>query len=193
MPRDCTSDFIAALNDSVLRPAFFVEANFVSGPVYLWSGRGSLEWNGNTWLGLGSLGSISTVEEASTIEAKGITLTLSGIDANIAKLTLSEYQVGLPVLIYLALFDETGTLIDSPVLAFSGRMDQPTIAIDNKSCTISINCESKLLLMNNSVQRRYTNDDQQLDYPGDRGFEYVDSIQQMTIYWGRTPSSKNNI
>jgi len=46
--------------------------------------------------------------------------------------------------------------------------------------------------MNVAVDRRYTNEDQQLDYPGDRGMEFVSSIQDVTIYWGRTPSNINN-
>ena len=92
----------------------------------------------------------------------------------------------------MGLFDDSGNLIDSPVCAFSGRTDQPTIDVSKDTCSISIACENKLLMMNNSVQRRYTNEDQQIDYPGDRGLEYVNSIQQVTIYWGRSPSSKNN-
>lgn len=192
MPRDCTPDFAAALSQPVMRPAFFVEANFVSGPVYVWSGLGEITWSSKRWVGLGSMGSISTIEEGTDVEAKGITLTLSGLDGSLLKQTLQEYRPGLPVLIYLGLFDDSGALIADPVLSFSGRMDQPTIEVGADTATISINCENKLLMLNNSVERRYTNEDQQLDYPGDRGFEFVNSIQQTTIYWGRKPSSTNN-
>jgi hypothetical protein len=68
-------------------------------------------------------------------------------------------------------------------------MDQPTIDVDGTTATIAINCESRLLDMNVAVDRRYTNEDQQLDHPGDRGLEFVNSIQEVVIYWGRSPSS----
>lgn len=193
MPRSgLTGGQLAAVQSTNLRPAFFVEAHFVNGPIYVWSGRGSIVWGGHTWLGVGSLGSISTIEEGSSIDAKGITITLSGIDSDLLGDILTEFQVGLPVIVNLGLFDATLTLIDTPVIAWAGRMDQPTIDVDGQTCTISINCENRLVEMNVAVDRRYTNEDQQLDFPGDRGMEFVSSIQDVTIYWGRTPSSINN-
>jgi hypothetical protein len=183
---------LAATQSTNLRPALFVEAHFVNGPIYVWTGRGSIVWGGHTWLGVGSLGSVSTIEEGASIDAKGITITLSGIDSTLLADIMTEFQVGLPVLVWLGFFDETLSLIDDPVISWAGRMDQPTVDVDGQTCTISINCENRLVEMNVAVDRRYTNEDQQLDYPGDRGMEFVSSIQDVTIYWGRTPSNVNN-
>jgi hypothetical protein len=72
-------------------------------------------------------------------------------------------------------------------------MDQPTLDVTGVAASIAINCENRLVEMNVAVDRRYTDEDQQLDYPGDRGFEFVNGIQEAQIYWGRTPSSKNNL
>ena len=193
MPRPMTSEYLAAIQSGMLRPALFVEANFTSGPIYVWSGLGLITWGGHEWVGIGSLGSVSTVEESSTVEAKGVTLTLSGIDATLLEGILDEFQVGLPVLVTLGLFNEAGVLIADPVLAFAGQMDQPTLEVNGTAATISINCENRLFEMNVAVDRRYTNEDQQRDYPGDRGFEFVSSIQEAQIYWGRTPSSTHNL
>jgi hypothetical protein len=49
-----------------------------------------------------------------------------------------------------------------------------------------------LVEMNVAKDRRYTNEDAQLEHPGDRGFEFVPSLQEVVLYWGRTPSSTNN-
>lgn len=183
---------LAALGSTQLFPAIFVEANFASGPVYLWSGIGSITWNGHTWLGVGSLGGVSAIDEGGTVEAKGVVLTLSGIDPTLLSLTLGEFVLGLPVLIYLGLFDEN-VLIDIPATSFAGRMDQPIIDIDGKTATISINCESRLLDMNNAVDRRYTTEDQQRDWPGDLGMNFVSQIQELTVYWGTAPSVGTNL
>ncbi len=192
MPRDVTPAFLAALASQQVRPAIFVEAHFVSGPVYLWTGLGSIVWNGHTWLGVGSLGSISTIEEGSAVEAKGITLTLSGVDASLLNLVTGEFQQGLPVTVSLGLFDDAGQLIPNPVLSFAGRTDQPRIEVSGDTATISIACENLLIDLNTSIERRYTNEDQQSEFPGDRGFEFVPSIQQRTIHWGQSASSTNN-
>jgi hypothetical protein len=193
MPRAMTADYLAAIQSAALRPALFVEANFTSGPIYVWSGVGPIIWGGKTWTGLGSLGNVSMIEEGAIVEAKGITLTLSGIDPTMLTGILDEFQVGLPAIVSLGLFDAAGALIADPVGCFVGQMDQPTLDVTGTSATISINCESRLIEMNVAVDRRYTNEDQQRDYPGDRGLEFVNSIQEAQIYWGRTPSSVNNL
>jgi len=194
MPRtDATSAFIAALEQKILRPALFVQAAFASTTLYLWTGRGSVSWNGHTWLGVGTLGSVSTIEEGSDVQARGIVLTMTGIDATLLTDVMTEMQQGLPVTVYLGLFDATPSLIANPVISFQGRMDQPTLDVDGSTATIQIACESRLMDLNTPAERRYTNDDQQRDYPNDRGFEFVNSIQELTIYWGRTSSSTNNL
>ena len=169
-----------------------VEATFTNETIYVWNGLGAIAWNGQTWIGIGTLGSVSSIEEGTTVEARGITLTMSGIDPSLLSDVLSNYQVGLPVSVYLGFFDSPGHLLADPLVSFAGRMDQPTLQADGQTASIAINCESKLLDLNVSVERRYTNEDQQLDYPGDRGLEFVNSIQEVTIYWGRSPSSTNN-
>ena len=193
MPRPMTTAYTVAVTSAMLRPALFVEAHFVTGPIYVWTGLGTIEWNGQTWIGIGTLGTVSTIEEGSTVEAKGITLTLSGIDPTLIADVLGEFQVGLPAIVTLGLFDDTGTLIPDPVCCFSGKMDQPTIDVSGPTATIAINCESRLVELNVAVDRRWTNEDQQVDFPGDLAFQFVNGIQDAQIYWGKSPSSVNNL
>ena len=80
MPRAMSSDMLAAVKASELQPALFVEAYFVTGPIHVWSGYGTIQWNGHAWAGIGTLGGVSTIEDGASVEAKGITLTMSGID-----------------------------------------------------------------------------------------------------------------
>jgi hypothetical protein len=191
--RVMTPAFLAAISGALVRPALFVQVTFTAGPVYIWSGIGPIVWNGQTWIGLGSLVSISTIEEGSTVSAKGMTITLSGLDPLLLMDAMSEYQIGLPALIYFGAFDDSGVLIPNPVCCFSGRMDQSVIDISGTTAQLVINCESRLVEMNVSVERRYTDEDQQLDYPGDLGFSFVNGIQDAQIYFGRFPSNKNGM
>lgn len=192
MPRPMSSAMLTAIDARELAPAIFVEAFFSSGPVRLWTGFGPIVWNGFTWTGIGTLGSLSPIDDGATVEAKGITLTLSGIDPAMLTHVLGEFSLGQPVTIYLGLFN-AGSLIANPITSWAGRMDQPTIDVAGSTASISINCENRLADMNAAVDRRYTADDQQRDWPGDLGFTFVNAIQEMTLYWGTSPTSAGNI
>lgn len=192
MPRTTSSATLAALQSRDLQPAIFVQAAFASTTVYLWTGVGSVTWNGHTWTGLGSLLSLSAIEDGATVDARGISIVLSGLNPALLADCLGDFKLGLPVTVYLGLYS-AGVLVDTPITTWAGRMDQPTIEFGADEATISINCENRLLDMNVAVDRRYTNEDQQLDWPGDLGFQFVNAIQEMTIFWGRQAHSTNNI
>jgi hypothetical protein len=194
MPRSgVTSAFAAAAAARIIRPCFFVQLQFKTETLYLWSGLYSTTWNGNAYFGAGPLLTISGISEDSTVEAKNVTISVSGIPSDIIALALGEMQRGLPAQVYFGLFEEDGvTLIANPVLAYVGKMDQPTISDAGETCTIGINVENALVDMNRSVWRRYTDADQQMDYPGDLGCSFVPSIEEIQIYFGRLPQSTNN-
>jgi hypothetical protein len=72
-------------------------------------------------------------------------------------------------------------------------LNQPTITVGGETADIKINCENRLIDLNTSVQRRYTNDDRQLVAPGDLGLRSQSGIQEVAINWGVIPNSKNNV
>ena len=180
---------LGATQAPVFLPAIFVQATLASGTLYLWSGMGSTTWNGRTWQGVGSLLTISTVEEKSTVAAAGLVVTLSGINPTLLANVLGEFNVSGPVKVFLGAFSSPGVLIADPITLWSGNLDQPTIDVGGETASISIACESRLLEMNVPVDRRYTDQDQQLDHPGDLAFSFVNSIQDQPVYWGQTPST----
>jgi hypothetical protein len=189
MSRPITTGMLDAIQASQLLPAIFVQATMASGTVYLWSGLGNITWNGQAWQGVGSMLRISTIEEKALVTASGITVTLSGIDPTLLNDVLGEFQVCGRAIVFLGAFSAPGVLIASPIIVWSGLLDQPTIDVSGDSASISINCESRLIEMNVSVDRRYTDQEQQLDCPGDLAFSFVNSIQDQPIYWGQTPTT----
>lgn len=193
MPRPMTTAYATAVVASVLKVAVFVKQQFVSGTIYVWSGIGPITWNGQTWLGLGNLGKISMIEEGTNVQARGIVLSLSGIDPTFLAAALGEFQQELPVTVYLTLFDGTGNIIDAPAVAWAGMMDSPVIQVDGTTATISIACESRLVEMNVPVDRRYDQEDQNLFAPGDLGMQFVNGIQEVTINWGSIPSKTQDL
>jgi len=177
-----TGALLTALQSGSLQPAVFVQIQFASATVYMWTGIGSVTWNGHTWTGLGSLLNFLPIEEAATVEARGIVIQLSGLDATLFADCTQEFQLGLPVTIYFTAYSSPGTLIATPIVAWTGRTDQPTFEISGASVTINLACENRFLDMNVACDRRHTNEDQQAIYPGDTVFQFVNGIQDLTLY-----------
>src|SRR5436305_8032579 len=137
MPRpDATPEFIAALQSEVVRPVIFVELGLTTGPLYMWTGAGSLTWAGRTWAGVGQFGTLSPIEEGADVQARGVTLTLTGLDLALLADVMTEYRSGLPAVVYFGVRDATGALVPNPVVSWAGRTDQPTISVDADSATI---------------------------------------------------------
>jgi hypothetical protein len=192
MPRPMSTAMSIAIAQNQVYPCVLVEATFQSGPVYLWSGYGTLVYGGNSYIGVGAMGSISPIEEGSTVEAKGVVLTFSGFDASLLPSVMTEFLLRKPAIVSLGLFNE-GSLIANPLICFQGLMDRPQIDATGKVATITINCESELLDMSVSVERRYDQEDQARDWPGDLGMNFVVNIQEITIWFGEAPASSANI
>jgi len=79
-----------------------------------------------------------------------------------------------------------GALVADPAIAFAGRLDVPEIDDNGQTATITISYESRLVDLERPRERRYTHEDQQIDYSGDLGFEYVAAIQEWNGVWGRS-------
>jgi hypothetical protein len=79
MGRNLDTTLSTALGDGLIEPAIFVILKFASGTQYVWSGVGDFVFNGKTYQGVGNLGSVGAITEASAVKAEGTTVTLSGI------------------------------------------------------------------------------------------------------------------
>ena len=178
----------AETEKQVVRPILLASFDFEESIDRAWSGFGQLEWDGHTWYGAGNLGKVSTIEETTELRATGASFQLSGIPADMIQ-KVSTYPVqGRKAKMYLGFIDaDFKTLIMDPVLIFDGRMDTSEIADGGDTATITLTAESRLRDLERSRTRRYTDADQQSRFPGDKGLEYVPSMQDKQIVWGRAP------
>lgn len=184
--RDLTSGMAAAVAAGTVRPAMFLEGEFAGSQfLRLWTGVGTYAWNGHDWIGGGQLLSLSVIEETADNKAVGFAVTLSGMPSANISLALQSARQGKPGKLWLALFDANGALIADPYLVRRGRFDVMVIDDAGDTCTIQAQYEDRLIDLERPRGRRYTNEDQQIDYPGDLGFAYVPSLQDMQITWGR--------
>jgi hypothetical protein len=182
--RTLSADMVTEVTATQLAPILLANLQF-STPVYLWSGYGQLGFGGVTYLGIGTLGTISPVEETTDLAARGISMRLSGVPtANVALALTENYQGRACTILFGALSPTAGALISSPVTVFQGKMDVMQISDDGQSADITMTAESRLMDFKRPREIRYTDEEQQNLFAGDVGLEFVNDIQEKPIYWG---------
>lgn len=185
MSRGLSGPFLAALSSGVLRPALFFKGTFGDGDLRLWSGLGAITALGEVYAGAGTLLGLSSIDETQDVVATGASVSLSGVPSDLVNAALDEVRQGATGRLYLGLLDEDGQLVDDPALLFEGRVDVPEIADDVDTCTITLSYESRLIDLTRAREWRYTDESQKALFPGDRGFEFVTTIQDKEVVWGR--------
>lgn len=167
-----------------LKPFFAIEILFDSGATRLWNGYGELTFDNKTFFGGGNLLNVSDVEEVSDIEARGLSLTLSGLPSELISIAIQEPYQNRVARLFVGAFDDND-LIQAYEL-FAGRLDVMAIEESGDTASISMTIENRLIDLGRPRIRRYTSEDQKSLFPGDRGFDYVNDLQDKLIEWGKT-------
>jgi hypothetical protein len=181
--RDITAAVSAALNAANVPLLVFTELQFASGTVRFTNASYTFTWNGHDWLGLGRMIGIDPVEERSDVQSTVIKLRLSGVPSDMISIALAEHYQGLPCRIWVAPLDSDYRVIGSSLL-FSGKMDTMQVKVSNPA-TITLTAVSKLADLERPRVRRYNDADQQAEYPGDLGLQFVEQMVEKQLVWGR--------
>ena len=186
MSRSLTSAMQSAVTADLVRPIILVQCAFDSGNLNLWNGVGNLTVSSVDYVGAGTLLAIGEIAETSELQANGITVTLSGItDPLLAKARDEDYQ-GRELKVLLGAMDASNGVISTPVNVFSGFMDTMVINDSSETATIQIAVENRLIGFERTRVRRYTAEDQLIDFPNDKGLEFVAEMAEKEIVWGRS-------
>jgi hypothetical protein len=183
--RTITDAALAALIAPTVQPVYLVAMEFTSGTKYMWTGIGTVVWDGEEWEGMGDFLGVSSITQTSELSAEGISISMSGINAEDVSSAISDVATYLTVDVYLG-FLCAGAIIADPVHCFSGHLDVPTLQDDGDTATISITAENDLILLTKASMMRYTNDCQQIFFPLDTGFQYVPFVQSWNGAFGGT-------
>jgi hypothetical protein len=152
-------------------------------PLYLHDGIGRFTWNGNEWLGVGQYGTINAITESTDVIAAPVELTLSGVDSALINDAMTTQYHGEAVQVYIALFNpDTDAMVDDPEIVWEGLMDTMQIEVGPGTGQITLTCEHRLRRL--PVASRYTDEDQQALYSGDRFFSRLHQIPQFRSRWG---------
>ena len=137
-----TQSIINDLASGHVEMGFAVEIMAPSAPVRVHTGVGEVVINGQLYLGLGSLGSISPSKSDGSTSPKDITLSLALIDSSMLALALNEKMVGSQVQIVMFTYGADGQ-VKSTAVAFAGKITSVS-AVTGDENTVNYSCANEL-------------------------------------------------
>lgn len=184
MARDITS----ALNDQFeaasLSPFLAFNLDFESDPVLAWTGTGTITINSQDYIGTGNFIGIDAIQETANVQANGASISISGVPSDLVAVALTENYQGRDATIYLGALDSSGNVVANPYAIFKGFIDIMSIAETGDLTSINLTAENRLISLEEAKVRRYTSEDQKIDYPDDLGFDFVAGLQDKELVWG---------
>lgn len=190
MSRDIDPDLKDEFDKEALRPVFLMEFQYISGTLRFWTGLGEIDVGGDTYTGSGHVINVSEVTETQAIEANGLAFMLSGVDEELVSIALQEEYQGRACSLSLSCLDEAGLTIGTPLQIFAGYMDVMEISDSGTGAVITQTAEHKLSVLNKAKVRRYTPEDQKSRYAGDKFMDFIPSMQDKEVIWGRKTATE---
>lgn len=180
-----TSAQQTALEKPVVHAAWFVEFFFVSGTLRLCSYGATYTWGGYDWIGLGSLGKISPVDEASGVASSAMMFGLNVAQPSVLALAVGNVEDyrGQPAKLYFCPLDENGVLIDTPEICWAGLMDSMSVGIDGEEGQITLKCETSSYGLKRRPSMRLNAAQQKQRHPTDTGFDFLNNLIAQPQLW----------
>lgn len=180
--RDIDNPNAVALDGETIRYIFLVDLQLDNSPIAFNSAPRSIAWNSKTFVGAGNLGSVGNISESTDLDPASCSVTLSGVNETLLSALLSENYVNRPGIIHAVMINANDQFIGAPFEWFSGVIDDLRITKGNRS-RIDVRLIDELALWTRPKVMRYTHQAQQAKHPGDKGFEFVESIATREIIW----------
>lgn len=189
MTRTLTNSVITQLSEPSVNPFFAVKIEFPSGTLRLWTGLGTVTIASESYSGVGSFLGVSSIEESEEFKATGLELTLSGIPTSLIGTMLTDNYQGSLVTVFFGFIDEASTgisIIADPFIVYKGLVDTLELSENAQNVTAKLKVESRLIAMEETKARRYTNEDQQITHSSDTSLRFVAGLQDKEIAWGKS-------
>lgn len=187
MSRDLSTALDQAIEGPVVRPFLAVRIELPD-PVYAWTGSGTITFDDSdgttqSWIGTGGLGAIDTVGETSDGSAAGVKVTLFQIPTEFREDIADQAQRGALFEVYVGALNETMQAVVGASLLWKGRLDDYRIIDAGDSISVEVSGESRGIDQRRPSIKRFTNEYQQRQHPGDKFFEYVPQMTEVPILW----------
>ena len=168
---------------------FAIKAEFDTDDILVWSGTDDIVINSETYLGAGSLLSVSSTEENSELKSNGMAVSLSGMDSTIVNYALTENYQNRPITLFMGYVMGGTNEVAGTLTAFKGRMTSLIINDSPEGSRVTIDSENRLVDLDRPSNLRYTKESQNFLHSGDTSLNRVASLQDKQIIWGKSTAT----
>jgi len=162
-----------------------LKAEFDTEDILVWTGNDDLVINSETYIGAGTLLTISGVEEGREVRSEGISISLSGMDKTVLSYALTENYQNRPISLFLGFLMGGSNEVAGTITIFKGRMTNLTVNDTTQGATINVDAESRLVDLERPSNFRYTAESQEFLFSGDTGFNRMQQLIDKQVTWGQ--------
>ena len=181
-------DLPAELSDEIRKPALkpFLAIHIdLPDPVFAFTGSGSMQIDGNDYVGIEGVASIDQITESTDGSATGAKAVLHRVPAEFRDDVADQAVRGGLYEMYLGVFDETFQTVKAFKNIWKGTLQSYDIFDGGDELTIEVGGESRSIDQKRPAIKRFTDAYQQEKYPGDLVFEYVPQMAETPILWAK--------
>ena len=157
-------------------------------PLFVHSGLGIITFDGDEYIGIGTLGTIADAKESEALGPAALTFTLSGVDMNLVAEALDAARYGDAITVYEGYVDDAGALVSDPWIIWAGKVDA-TGAVIGTDPSVSVIGQHDISSLDEIDGSRWTNEDQQAKFSGDKFFEHIAAVPNLKLLWGGGPTT----
>lgn len=164
-------------------PFIAVDFDFPSAHSRMWTGIGTITINGNTYMGIGDLGGITSPPEHSRLVDEAKVYSLSGYDPSLVLEADIDGSFNRSVTEYLG-FANPDTLesVATPDIYWEGSMGSIQ-RVDGPEPVVTVSATHILAIMHYADGYRYTHEHQQEFFAGDLFFREAATTETKEVIW----------
>jgi len=163
---------------------YAVDLDFPSGHVRLHTALGDLSIGGNTYTGVGQIGTIQGTPDRAKLASERWTYGLIGVDPSVVPESEIDNCFGRSVAEYEVWFaPATGATIGFETNR-EGRMGRVRRIHGGPTPLIEVSCENRLVLLDQADAWRWTDEHQQQYFSGDLGCDQDKNLDSKEVIWG---------
>lgn len=145
-------------------------------PLYAWSGMQPIDWDGNTFLGVGTIYSVSTVDRGDALSWRQQSFTLNGMPAE-ALAGMDESVKERQAKLWLGALDRYNRITPDPLLV--KVLEQDTLQRElggDGTVKLTLNCFEALPRFDKPTGRKWSHESQLERHPGDYGLALTSRV-----------------
>lgn len=196
MARTLTAGMLAAIAAARGTIVYLFQIETSSGTLRLCTAPMDIDWDGESWQGIGGAMQFGVAQESADPAAQGVELTLSGVEQSIIASVLNTQVRGRPVQIWMAHLDDNlqvaGTLeIFRGYQLADYRITERRPETGPGTCDVRTRVQSRVSVLGhpNPVRTNVTSHNAMLARvgltTGDTFFQNVPAVAGHEVYWGR--------